>query len=213
MDTFPDARFIYLARTPFEAMPSMLDYMSLGWNLFCDPLEPYPFKDEFFKVMKVYYLYPIEYFKDKQNRCYFIKYDELVEHPDEIVEDLYDWLDLDYTPAVEEIVAHEMSKAKGYKSGHEYSIEKMGLSEERIYQEFEEVFSYYEFDSHHLELPDHVMFWQVKEWPQEWKTQRKQRQQYRRMLKEERRALRRAKKGERLGLDVANISEIRGKSQ
>ncbi len=71
--TFPDAHFINLVRTPFEAMPSMLDYMSTGWKLFCDPLEPYPFKENFFEVMRFYYTYPAEYFKDKEDCCSFIK--------------------------------------------------------------------------------------------------------------------------------------------
>lgn len=177
-ETFPDARFINLVRNPFEALPSMLDYMSIGWNIFCDPLEPYPFKEEFFTVMKFYYIYPVEYFKDQQERCRFIKYEDLVQHPDEIVEDLYAWLGLEYSREFEAIVEQETQSARQYRSQHGYSIEAMGLTEERIFQEFAEVFSYYEFDNHQLELPDHVMFWQLKNWPQEWKRQRRQRRRH-----------------------------------
>jgi hypothetical protein len=146
--TFPDAHFIDLVRTPFEVLPSMLEYMSNGWKVFCDPLEPYPFKDEFFAVIKFYYLYPIEFFKDKEDRCNFIYYDFFVRHPDEIVEDLYAWLNLDYTARFREIVARETQAARDYQSQHEYSIEEMGLSEERIAREFEEVLRYYNFDDH-----------------------------------------------------------------
>ena len=175
-ETFPDARFINLLRTPFEAVPSMLDYMATGWNTFCDPLEPYPFKDEVFEVMRFYYLYPAEFFKDRENRCNFIIYDYFVQHPDEIVEDLYAWLNLDYSERFREIVFQESKSARHYRSQHAYSIEKMGLTEERIAREFEEVFSYYEFDDHHFDLDDHAMYWKLNNWPKVWKLQRKKRQ-------------------------------------
>ncbi|MCE5207164.1 MAG: sulfotransferase [Chloroflexi bacterium] len=175
-ETFPDAHFIKLVRNPFEAVPSMLDSMSIGLNIFCDPLEPYPFKDDFIELMKFYYLYPVEYFKDKKDKCNFIKYDDLVQHPDEIVKDLYAWLGLNYSKKFAAIVNHETHAAHHYHSKHEYPLEKMGLTEERIFREFEEVFSYYEFDNHDYELPDREMFWQLRNWPQFWKTQSKQRQ-------------------------------------
>jgi hypothetical protein len=176
-ETFPDARFINLVRTPFEAVPSMLDYMSAGWNFFCDPLETYPFKDELVEVMKYYYLYPAEFFKDKDKRCNFIEYEDFVQHPDEIIEDLYAWLKLDYSEAFKELDARETQAARRYKSGHKYSSTKMGLSEERIAREFEEVFSYYEFDNHQFDLKEHPYYWKVDEWPKVWKLQRKRRQQ------------------------------------
>ena len=195
METFPDARFINLVRTPLEAMPSMLDYMSTGWSIFCDPLEPYPFKDEFFEVMKFYYLYPAAFFKDKQNQCKSIKYEHLLQRPDGIVEDLYAWLKLDFSDKFRETVIRETKTAHHYQSCHEYSIEKMGLTEERIVKEFEEVFSYYEFDNLQIDLPDHVMFWKLYEWPQEWKLQRKQRQHNRKIRGLEKKEFRRRKKG------------------
>ena len=164
----------------------MLDYMSTGWNIFCDPLEAYPFREEFFQVMRFYYLYPAEFFKDKEDRCMFMQYDDMVQQPDECIEDLYSWLELDYAVDVREIVAGETRSAKNFRSRHDYSIKEMGLSEEKIYREFAEVFNYYEFDNHQIELPDHVMFWDIREWPRSWKTQRLRRQQLRQQRKLER---------------------------
>lgn len=174
-EAFPDARFINLVRTPFKAMPSMLDYMSTGWKLFCDPTEAYPYKDEFYKVMKYYYMYPVEFFQDKGDMVNFVMYDDLVHHTDEIMDDLYTWLHIEIPPRFQRIVAEEAYAMKQYHSPHEYSLEEMGLTEEKIYSEFEEVFSYYEFDNHSLELPDHIMFWEMKAWPKIWKTQRAKR--------------------------------------
>jgi hypothetical protein len=195
-DAFPGARFVNLVRTPFKAMPSMVDYMSTGWKIFCDPLEPYPFMDEFFQVMRFYYLYPAEFFKDKEDQCMFMKYDDLVQQPDECIEDLYDWLGLNYSPEMQKIVSRETRKAQSFRSRHDYSVDKMGLSEERIFSEFEEVFRFYEFDNHHIELPDHVMFWDIQQWPQSWKKQRLERQQQRQ--------LRRLQKKTQSGLNFIN---------
>jgi hypothetical protein len=181
METFPDARFINLLRTPFEVIPSTLDFMSIGWNILCDPLEPYPFKDELFEVLKFYYLYPAAFFKDKNNRCNFIKYEHLVQHPDEIVEDLYAWLELEYSDKFKEIVARETKAARRYQSQHEYSIDEMGLTEERIAKEFEEVLRYYEFDHSYFDLNEDGMFRRLKEWPKGWKLQRKKRQRNRKL--------------------------------
>ena len=170
-ETFPQARFVNLIRTPFEAMPSMLDYMSTGWNFFCDPLEPFPFKDEVIDVMKYYYLYPATFFEEQKERCNFIKYEDFVQQPDEFVEDLYAWLELDYSEAFGETVTRETNAARRYRSQHKYSIEKMGLSEERIAREFAEVFYYYEFDNHRLEFQDPASYWKFKRRPKAWKAQ------------------------------------------
>ncbi len=156
--TFPDARFIIPVRNPLEAMPSMFEYMSSGWQIFCDPLEPYPNKEDFFEVMRYYYLYPIEFFKDKVHQCEFIKYDELTEQPDRIVENLYDWLGLNYTSEFKQVVTKESQSARNYQSQHEYSIDKMGLSKEEILKEFQAVFSHYEFSNHIFELPEKRSF-------------------------------------------------------
>ncbi|MGV8048899.1 MAG: sulfotransferase [Anaerolineaceae bacterium] len=173
--TFPDAQFIKLIRNPFEALPSMLDSMSIGINIFCDPLERYPFTEEYIELMKYYYFYPVEYFKDKPDACKFIKYDDLVEHPDEIVEDLYSWLKLDYSGKYEGIVSEEAHAQRQYKSQHVYPLEQMGLTEERIISEFADVFSFYEFDQHEFELPEREMNWQTMSWNKIWKRQRQQR--------------------------------------
>ena len=59
----------------------------------------------------------------------------------------------------------------------------MGLSEEHIAREFEEVFSYYEFDNHQYDLKEHPYYWNTDEWPKIWKLQRKRRQQKLRLKK------------------------------
>lgn len=169
---FPDARFIHLARTPFEALPSMMNYMAAGWNLFCDPIDQYPYNEEFFEVMNFYYLYPIEYFQNQHDACYFLKYDEILRDPESAIGLIYDWLDLRISDEFAKTVHAETQNARQFVSHHTYSIADMGLSEAQIFSVFADVFSYYEFESHQQELPDRIMLWQLKDWRKYWKHHR-----------------------------------------
>lgn len=184
--TFPDARFINLVRNPFESLPSMMDYMALGWKFLCDPLEEYPHKERFFEVMTYYYRYPVEFFNGQPDRCMTVKYEDLVSDPGEIVEDIYDWLGMEMSPSFIDIVNAEVEKAAGYQSEHDYSTERMGINKAQIFETFQEVFSFYEFDTLDYELPDHVMFWQIKKWGKGWK----ERRQLRRARRKDRKTIR-----------------------
>lgn len=173
-ETFPDAQFIKLVRNPFEAVPSMLNVMAIGLGIFCDPRNPYAYNEELMQLMTYYYFYPVEYFQNKKGKCQFIKYDDLVKHPDEVIKGLYTWMGRACSEDFEALVTQETQTQRHYHSKHHYPLGKMGLSEERIFKEFEEVFSYYEFQHHDFELPEREMTWQAKAWPKLWKIQRKE---------------------------------------
>jgi len=113
---FPDARFINLARNPLETVPSMMDFMAAGWQIFCSPLEPYPHKQEFFEVMGFYYTYPIEFFKDKPDTCYFIRYEDLTHDPEAMVSEVYEFLDIEPSAEFASLLRQEAENSKQYKS-------------------------------------------------------------------------------------------------
>ena len=194
-EIFPDARFVTLVRNPFDCMPSMMDYMASGWKLFGNPLEPYPYKEAFFEVMNHYYLYPAEYFQDKEEECLFVKYDELISQPDEVVFDLYEWLDLPLSDQYAQVLERETQQQKTFRSKHKYDLVEMGLSEEQIFTEFKEVFEYYEFETHEFELPERAA-WQLKGWRQNWKNRRILRRERRLQRRLNRRINRKGRKGQ-----------------
>ncbi len=194
-EIFPDAKFVTLVRNPFDCMPSMMNYMASGWKLFGSPLEPYPYKEEFFEVMRHLYLYPAEYFQGQPDACMFIKYDELVRHPDEVIMDMYDWLDLPMSYRFSEILRRETRHQQNFRSKHEYDLAEMGLSEELIFREYEEVFQYYEFETHEFELPERKA-WQGRGWQQNWKARRILRRERRLQRRLQRRIHRRERKGQ-----------------
>lgn len=184
---FPDARFINLARNPLETVPSMMDFMSAGWQIFCSPLEPYPHKQEFFNVMGYYYRYPIEFFKDKPDTCYFIRYDDLVQDPESMVQEVYDFLDLEMSETFSAILHTEAEESKNYQSEHVYSLEAMELTSEQIVENFSSVFDFYEFGTEKTVFPEKGMFIKFRDW----RLARKQRGRLR--AKKRRKLLRRNK--------------------
>lgn len=171
-EMFPDARFIKLVRNPYTSVPSMLNVMGIGLNIFCDPEDPYAHKHELMDLMKYYYFYPVSYFKNKQDKCQFIKYADLIHHADDIIEGLYCWLRLDYTDKYKKLVQQKTQAQHHYRSKHHYPLEKMGLSEAQIFKIYEEVFKFYEFTCHDNERPDRELNYRSNTQTKVWKDQR-----------------------------------------
>ena len=183
---FPDARFINLARNPLETVPSMMDFMAAGWQVFCNPLEPYPHKQEFFEVMGYYYRYPIDFFQDKPDTCYFIRYDDLVQDPEALVREVYDFLDIDISDEYATILHAEAENSRSYQSEHVYSLEAMGLTTDQILENFSSVFDFYEFSTEKSVLPEKGMFINIRDWQLARKQRRRLRAKKRRKLSRKR---------------------------
>ncbi|HNR03128.1 MAG TPA: sulfotransferase [Anaerolineaceae bacterium] len=162
--TFPDARFINLARNPLKSVPSMMSFMAAGWHLLCDPLEQYPHQQEFFDVMGFFYRYPLEYFEDKPGICLFLRYENMVQDPKAAIQSVYQFLDLPISPEFEAIVDRETEKAGRFRSEHQYSLEEMNLTEQQLLDAYADIFSFYEFAETQSELPEEGTFTRLKEW-------------------------------------------------
>ena len=172
---FPDARFINLARNPFEALPSMANYMSSGWKVFCDPIETNPYRQELLDIMAYYYRYPIEYFGENSQDCLFLKYEDLVREPEIIVRDVYEWLGKPISADFEAALVNQTQRSRSYKSEHEYSLEGVGYTEGQVAESLADILSFYEFESQGTEVAEGGLLWQVKNWQQHWKTRQRPR--------------------------------------
>lgn len=162
--TFPDARFINLARSPFKSVPSMMSFMAAGWHLLCDPLEQYPHQQEFFDVMGFFYRYPLEYFEQKPRGCLFLRYENMVQDPKNTIQSVYQFLELPISRHFELTVDRETEKASRFRSEHQYSLEEMNLTEQRLLDEYKDIFAFYEFAETQSELPEEGTFTRIKEW-------------------------------------------------
>ncbi len=151
---FPDARFIKLVRNPFEAVPSMLNVMAMGLDIFCDPKDPYAYKSELMDLMNHYYFYPVQFFEGRQEPFRIIRYSDLTQQPSQTVSDLYAWLGLAQSDSFKALVAETTRTQRKYKSAHRYPLQEMGLSRQILFKTFEEVFHYYDFPTNEFELPE-----------------------------------------------------------
>jgi hypothetical protein len=151
---FPGARFIKLVRNPFEAVPSMLNVMAIGLDIFCDPKDPYAYKSELMDLMTHYYFYPVQFFAAREEPFQVIKYSQLTQHPSQTVSELYTWLGLQQSDTFKALVAETTRTQRQYKSAHRYPLQKMGLSRQVLFERFEPVFRYYEFPTNEFELPE-----------------------------------------------------------
>ncbi len=150
-ELFPDARFIKLVRNPLDAVPSMLNLLAVGLKTFCDPPDPYVFKDDIMALMRHHYLYPMRFFEKKTDACKIMRYEDLVNRVDREVEELYRWLGIELTPDFQSILTQVAKAERNYQSAHEYSLEAMGVTEAEIFSIFREVFALYGFDERGLE--------------------------------------------------------------
>jgi len=145
---FPDAKIIYLVRNPLETIPSIISWMSYEWKQFSDPLENYLFQDYLLELAKEWYEYPLERFSQAPADSYaIIRYDDLMQNPGQIVTDIYKKFAFELTPEFEKTLNEANQRAACYKSKHNYSLRKMGLSKKRILKTFDFVFKRFGFNT------------------------------------------------------------------
>ena len=145
-EVFPDAKFIYMARTPFETVPSTISLISYYFHSVMSPLEPYPYLKEQLDMLELYYNYPLAKFMGMaESRNQAIDYCSLIERPYQTVTGLYARFGIGLTAAYEQVLQKEQEKARKYKSRHSYSLEQFGLKPEEIVKKYEPVFERYGF--------------------------------------------------------------------
>ena len=136
---FPDAKFINLVRSPANVIPSSVSMFSNHWKTYGDPEEEYPLEasETIQEQAKYWYLYPHQYLKRLPPEQYFVlRYKDLVSDPKAAVEAIYERFGIDLSPEYEKILIIESERARRYKSHHKYSMEKMGINQEELEQDF-----------------------------------------------------------------------------
>ena len=143
---FPDAKIVCMVRTPFEAVPSAVSWMSYNLNTFHVSDSPYHV-ELIIGGIGHWYRYPLEQLANYSESSQAIEiYDNLVHQPKKIVEGFYNRFGFSLSNGFQAILEEADQKAKNYKSSHSYSFEKMGLSREQILSLFSDTFDRFGFD-------------------------------------------------------------------
>ena len=148
LETFPDARILYLVRNPLEMLPSTISLFSYMGRLFSDPPQKYPHRDEILAWTKYWYDHPLEVIeRTSPEQCMIVRYDDLMQSPDAVFRSIYSRFGYPGSEELETILREAVTTARAHSSSHEYSYEAMGFTREQIVREFAHIFARFEFDT------------------------------------------------------------------
>lgn len=146
-EIFPDARVIYMARSPYETVASVHNMVDRIWSVQLPMPKDAPAREGLTQVCIYSYRYALsELDRHPQGQSIIVKYEDLVERPEQVVHNIYSKFNLRISPQFQAELTRVVSKNKGYKSEHHYSLEQFGLSKERVYRETKDVFDRFGFD-------------------------------------------------------------------
>jgi hypothetical protein len=146
-ETFPDGKIIYMVRSPYEAIPSAISWMSYGFNTFNSFPEPYQ-TDRILNWISHWYRYPLEEIEKHSHENYAIeKYDNLIKNPEKTVDGFYKQFGFEMTREFGCILEEETQKAQRHDSKHVYSLRQFGLTHKQILSKYHDVFSRFDFDT------------------------------------------------------------------
>jgi hypothetical protein len=139
-ESFSDARFIYMARTPYEVVPSaisLVGFYEKSSLYFSSVVE---ISDRFVQVLKRQYSYPLEildFEKDPNNAM--VLYPDLMASPKKITEQVLEQLGVKLSGKYRDILADEEKEAKQFVSENRYSLGKYNIDENDIRNSFQMV--------------------------------------------------------------------------
>ena len=150
LEVFPDARFVHLVRHPYSSLASTVSMFTGPWSFFM-PTIPKDSPDYRYWAEIGMDSYARVHRKEpelKERGVKFVtyKYDDLIADPKATVEDIYENMGIEMSPAFSRKLDEETAKAKRYKSTHAYNLGEYGLAPEDIYNRIPEIFDAYGFE-------------------------------------------------------------------
>lgn len=147
LSRFPDAKLIYIARHPYEAIPSMASMFTAMYRYHSpDVPSHHPSRQIWVEYAMDMYRYGSGMKKYvPASQYYGIRFDELMSDPKQTVLNLYNHFGWTVSEEFLKLLDEEAIRAKSYKSSHTYSLEEYGISKEFLYHELEDVMRDYGF--------------------------------------------------------------------
>lgn len=148
LQRFPDAKIIYIARHPYEAVPSMTSMFTVMYDL---PPSP---TGEVHPAITAWSKLSIDLYKCSKemrstipaDRFIQLKYDDLLQDPQGTVLKVYEQFGWQPSEKFLERLSHEQRRNASYKSNHGYSLEQYGLTKQHIYSELGDIMDELGFD-------------------------------------------------------------------
>ncbi len=148
---FPDARIIYLARSPLEAVPSFVSMMRFSWQTIGVPAGPAVEAERrrfLLEMMAHWYRYPLERLAAQPSSRYaIVRYDDLTADPERTVTDVYRTLGLELHDEFRDVLRQEAAAAADHTSQHDYAAVELGLDQSDLVRAFRDVLQRFQFPS------------------------------------------------------------------
>ncbi len=148
LETFPDARFIYLVRNPYDAIPSFVSMFSSVWRAL------WPERPRATPETRALAELAIEYYRSglavrgrlSQDRCFVLRYEDLVLAPRRQVERIYAHFGWEISDDFAARLAEQDGELRSYRPRHRYALEEYGLTRREIRAALPAVFEEFGFD-------------------------------------------------------------------
>jgi hypothetical protein len=156
LETFPDARIVYLVRNPLDTLPSTISLFRYMWRLFSDIPQRYPYREEILAWTRYWYDHPLEVIdRTPPEQCMIVRYDDLTRSPDVVFRSIYSRFGYPRSETLEKILRDASTEAQSHTSSHQYSYEAMGFTRDEIVRQFAHIFERFNFDTR--EIPEERM--------------------------------------------------------
>jgi hypothetical protein len=144
LERFPDARFVFIMRNPYEAIPSLLSLYHAAWQMHSPDLaKQSPETHGLARMGYAYYRWlreACQTIPDEQHIC--VGFEELIDAPEATIERIYRHLGLPMSEAYRVRLHAAVQERSDHHSEHDYSLEEYGLDERQVYEELREVFEF-----------------------------------------------------------------------
>jgi len=145
---FPDAKIVYLVRSPLKMIPSYISILNFEWDILGDPVGERSGYPNILDMADHWYTYPLARLDEAPAGSHVIlRFDDMVSDPDRAVRQIYEGFDLTVTPTFAETLRQETIRSQRYQSRHRYSLDETGLTREEIVSRFWPVFERFGFDT------------------------------------------------------------------
>ncbi len=148
LNEFPDAKILYMVRDPLSTVPSglslvtgVLDGRFGFWNLPEETRQKYIDRlyDAFLELSMKFYN---DYVSGKipKDKVKVVTFPRLMQNFDNLMNEIMDFIGEKPSSELQKTIQETAEKQRNYKSKHKYSLEKFGLDEEKIRQDYAPIY-------------------------------------------------------------------------